>query len=137
MTWRRPLEPISKDEAIRSKASEIREALRVPDIRDVISEKQKRAIGSLREWYPQGGKIYVIRRRRTRQHNLIIDCKRIDHATGRPINIGLTVADALDRPYLYAWDGFQCYEYELPDIITGRLSLMVCGDRGLLNMETL
>src|SRR5262245_11837134 len=98
MTWRRPLEPISKDEAIRSKASEIRDALRVPEIRDVLSGKQKRAVSALQEWYPQGGKVYVIRRRRSRNKVLIIDCKRIDQATGRPINIGLTVAEALDRP---------------------------------------
>ena len=98
------------------------------------SLRRQRALSLLREWFPDGGTVYVIRRRRTRHGNLIIDAKRIG-VERTPINIGVTVADALRRPYQYNYDGFYASQHEMPDLFTRQLSEALYGQVGKLRVE--
>jgi hypothetical protein len=92
------------------------------------------ALAELREWYPTQGKVYVIKRRRTRTGRLIIDCKRMVDVE-RLLPIGRTVAAALGREFREDQDGFVATSRELPDLFTQYLSRDVFGQPGRLYVE--
>lgn len=102
-----------------------------------ITPEMKRdvALTHLREWFPNGGKIFVIRRRRSKRGNLVVDCKRVVGHDAVPM--GITVANALERHYNFERDGFYCRASELPELFTSTLSRSLFGEPGKLTVEML